>query len=260
MTHRISLLKGKTAIITGAGGGIGRGLALEMASAGANVVIAARRGATGDETAAMVVAEGGSALSVQTDVTDFNQVKKMVEAAISHFGAVDTVIHNATHGLSGVPAQLESIGDEAWDQQVAVDLLGAHHLARASFPSLKAAGNGRVLLFCSTFGHHGAAMNPTYAAIKGALRGFTKALAREWGQYGITVNAIAPSALTEPAEAFFAQAPEIKAAYLRNFPLGRIGRVREDIGRAVVAICSDDFSYITGQVIQVDGGLYTANS
>jgi 3-oxoacyl-[acyl-carrier protein] reductase len=110
----------------------------------------------------------------------------------------------------------------------------------------------------SCFGLHGAAMNPIYAALKGGDRGFVKALAREWGPDGITVNAIEPAAVTEPAEVFFNQYPEMRAKYLGNFPMRRMGRPREDIGRAVAALCGDDFGFVTAQSIQVDGGLYTA--
>ena len=110
----------------------------------------------------------------------------------------------------------------------------------------------------SCFGLHGAAMNPIYAALKGGDRGFVKALAREWGPDAITVNAVEPASATEPTELFFNQYPQVRAQYLGNFPMGRMGRPREDIGRAVAALCSEDFGFVTAQSIQVDGGLYTA--
>lgn len=252
------LLEGRTAIVTGAGGGIGRGIALALAAEGANVVIAARRSATGEETAARIRAEGGVALPIQTDVTVYGQVEATVAAAVAKFGGLDIVVHNASHGLSGVPANLEDITEENWDAQAAVSLGGAFHCARAAFPYLQASGRGRFVILCSAFGLHGAGMNPAYASHKGGERGFTKGLAREWGPHKITVNAISPAAATEPTEVFFAQNPAVRDQYLSNFPMRRMGREREDIGESVVSICSDGFGYVTGQVIQVDGGLYTA--
>lgn len=252
------ILQGKTALVTGAGGGVGRGIALAMAEVGANVVIAARRGSTGEETAGLIRAEGGRALAIETDVTRMDDVRRAVDGAVKQFGRLDILVHNATHGASGHPKQLEDFADDDWDEQLAVDLAGAHHCALAAFDALRANGCGRVMLLCSAFGLHGASLNPAYAAIKGGIRGLTKALAREWGPSGITVNAISPAALTPPTEAFFALNPPLRDRYIANFPLGRMGREREDVGRAVAALCGDGLGYVTGQIIQVDGGLYTA--
>lgn len=252
------LLQGRVAIVTGAGAGIGRGIALALAAAGAQVVVAARRSQTGDETVAMIEAEGGSAFSIQTDVADRAQVKAMVVATLERYGRIDIAVHNASSGRSGHPARLAEIDDDAWREQSGVALGGARNLAVEAFDALRASGVGRIVLLGSAFGLHGAAMNPVYAALKGAERGLTKSLAREWGRFGITVNMICPAAATEPTEVFFAQNPALKQAFLANFPLGRMGRPREDIGMAVVSICGDGFGYVTAQSIQVDGGLYTA--
>lgn len=254
----VETLTGKTALVTGAGGGLGRGIALAMAEAGARVVIAARRGATGEETAELIRGEGGEALALEVDVTVLEDVEKAVSAALASFGGLDIMVHNATHGASGHPKQLQDFEDDDWDTQVAVDLIGAHHCAVAGFEALRASEGGRVILLCSTFGLHGAALNPAYAAIKGGIRGLTKALAREWGPSGITVNAIAPSAMTAASEAFFASQPELYRSYVANFPCGRMGHERNDIGRVVAGLCGPGMGYVTGQIIQVDGGLYTA--
>lgn len=223
------------------------------------MVIAARRGATGEETAKLIRAEGGKALAEQVDVTRPDDVERAVASTLSHFGSLDILVHNATHGSSGHPKRLEDFEDEDWDAQVAVDLIGAHNCAVAAFDALRARGAGQVILLCSTFGLHGAALNPAYAAIKGGIAGLTKSLAREWGPSGITVNAIAPSAMTAASAEFFASQPELYERYIANFPLGRIGSEREDVGRAVAALCAPGMAYVTGQIIQVDGGLYTAN-
>jgi len=251
-------LAGQTALVTGAGGGIGRGIALELAAAGAQVVVAARRGTTGEETAQLIRAEGGQALAIEADVTCLLDMQRAVNAALERFAGLDILVHNATHGASGHPKQLQDFADDDWDAQVAVDLVGAHHCALTAHEALSASGAGRMILLCSTFGLHGAALNPAYAAIKGGIRGLTKALAREWGPQGITVNAISPSALTAASAAFFDSNPTLRDAYIANFPLGRMGHERDDIGRAVVGLCGEGMGYITGQIIQVDGGLYTA--
>ena len=250
-------LEGRVALITGAGGGVGRGIALALASAGAKVTIAARRAATGDETAELIRREGGTALSVQTDVARRDDVEQAVARTVETFGGLDIMIHNASSGLSGIPAQLEQITEQAWDEQLAVGMDGSLHCAQAAFAHLKRGGHGRYIGLNSAFGLHGAGMNPTYAAGKGALRGFIKALAREWGPHGITVNAIAPASSTDASDAFFEQNLPLKEAYLRNFPMRRMGQPRQDIGGVIVGLCGDGFGYVSGQTLFVDGGLMT---
>lgn len=251
-------LRGRTAVVTGAGGGIGRGIALALAAEGASVVIAARRLVTGEETAALIRAEQGEALALECDVSRQSQVDAAITAIIDAYGALDIVVHNANASDSAMPVAFEAITDANWMSQAAVAWDAAFFLAQAAHVHLKKSGRGRFIMLGSCFGLHGAAMNPIYSALKGGDRGFVKALAREWGPDGITVNAIEPAAATEPTEVFFNQYPEVRAKYLANFPMGRLGRPREDIGRAVAALCFDDFGFITAQSIQVDGGLYTA--
>lgn len=257
-TRQPGLLKGRTAIVTGAGGGIGRGLACALGLAGANVVVAARRASTGEETADLVRRDGGMALAVETDVSDRGAVYRMTAAAVAAFGGVDIAIHNASSGLSGKAFALEEVTDPDWDEQVGVALGATFHLAQATFPHLRASGHGRFIVFTSSQGLHGGAMNPVYAATKSAQRGFVKALAREWGPHGIVVNGVAPAALTDAARDYLERDPERSARALASFPLGRMGDMRDDIGAAVVALCSDHWRYVTGQTIAVDGGYYTA--
>ena len=251
-------LSGRRAIVTGSGGGLGRGIAIALAAAGAQVAIAVRRRSTGEETAAMISAAGGKALVVEADVSSRSAVRSAVQRCVEAFGGLDIIIHNANAAESALPVRLEEITDEQWDRQARVAWDGALWLAQSALPHLKASAHARCVLLGSAFGLHGAGFNPIYSALKGGIRGLTKSLAREWGPFGITVNAIQPSGATEPTEVFFNQNPAVRDAYMRNFPLGRMGTPREDIGGAVVAICSDEFQYVTGQSIMVDGGLYTA--
>lgn len=252
------LLAGRTALVTGAGGGVGRGVALALAGAGANVIILARRGVTGAGTAAMIVTRGGRALSLETDVSDRGQVINAIQDGVRHFGGLEIVIHNASSGLAGKPAKLDEITDAMWNEQCGVGLDATYYLAHAALPHLRGHGRGRFLVMSSSQGLHGGAMNPAYPAVKNAMRGLVKALAREWGRHGILVNAVAPAALTEAAAAYFERNPEIQAKIMRGIPLGRLGDSRADIGAAVVAMCSDHWRYVTGLTIPVDGGNYSA--
>jgi 3-oxoacyl-[acyl-carrier protein] reductase len=253
------LLAGRVALVTGAGGGIGRGIAQALAAAGACVVVTGRRGPTCDETVAMIAAEAGTAIAVETDVSNEAAVQRAVQAAVERFGGLDIVVQNANAGAdSARPIAMDAITEEDLLRQARVAWDGSFLCARAALPHLKGSGRGRFIVLGSSFGLHGAAMNPVYSALKGGDRGFVKSLAREWGPHGITVNGIEPSAATEPTEVFFAQNPAVRELYVKLFPLGRLGAPREDIGRAVVALCSDLMGYVTGQNLPVDGGLYTA--
>jgi NAD(P)-dependent dehydrogenase (short-subunit alcohol dehydrogenase family) len=255
---KTSLLQGRTALVTGAGGGIGRGLAMALASAGANVVIAARRAETGDETRALIEAEGGHAICCAGDVAERAAVQAAVDLALQRFGGLDIVVHNASSGQSGLPTACETITDAVFDEQYGVALDAAFHLAQAAFEPLRASGHGRFILLSSAQGLHGGAMNPVYAAVKSAQRGMAKALAREWGRHGITVNAIAPAAETDATRAYFERQPALREQILGTIALRRMGDMREDIGAAVVALSSDLMRFVTGQIIPVDGGAYTA--
>ncbi len=258
MSGSLQLLAGRTALVTGAGGGIGRGLALALAAAGANVVIAARRAETGDETRALIEAEGGRAVCVAGDVAQQAHVQRAVRAALERFGGLGIVVHNASSGLSSVPIGCEAIDDAGFDAQFGVALDAAFHLAQAAFEPLRASGHGRFVILSSAQALHGGAMNPVYAAVKNAQRGMAKALAREWGQHGVTVNAIAPASETEATKAYFERNPQIHAQIVGTIALRRMGDMRQDIGGAVVALCSDLMRFVTGQIIPVDGGAYTA--
>ncbi|WP_022981579.1 SDR family NAD(P)-dependent oxidoreductase [Ideonella sp. B508-1] len=253
------LLAGRVAFVTGAGAGIGRGIAQALAGAGAHVAVTGRRRDTCDETARLIAGEGGSAWALEVDVSDFAAVSRAVEATVDRWGGLDILVQNANAGGdSALPIALEDVTEEDWMRQARVAWDGSFHCAQAAFTHLKASGRGRFIVLGSAFGLHGAAMNPVYSALKGGDRGFVKSLAREWGGHGITVNAIQPSAATEPTRVFFAQNPAVHQAYLSMFPLGRMGEPREDIGRAVVALASDLMGYVSGQNLPVDGGLFTA--
>jgi 3-oxoacyl-[acyl-carrier protein] reductase len=254
------LLEGRVALVTGAGGGIGRGIALALAAAGANVAVTGRRLSTCEDTLRLIDEEHGNAIALEMDVSNEQAVREAVVHTVAQWGRLDIVVQNANAGGdSSHPIALESVTEEDWYRQARVAWDGTLHCAQATLPQLKKAkGRGRFIVLGSAFGLHGAAMNPVYAALKGGDHGLVKSLAREWGPHGITVNAIEPAAMTEPAEAYFAQNPAVRDMFIGMFPMGRMGVPRDDIGRAVVALSSDLMGYVTGQNLPVDGGLYTA--
>jgi 3-oxoacyl-[acyl-carrier protein] reductase len=250
-------LAGRTALVTGSGGGIGRGIALALAEAGANVLIAARRALTGDAVAREITDAGGRALSVQTDVTRRSEVDAAVARAVESFGGLDIVVHNASSGRSPEPATLEGVTDELWEAHASVAIRAAFHCAQAALPHFRARGAGRYIVLTSAVALQGSAYLPVYAAVKNAQRGFVKALAREWGPWGIHVNAIAPAAETPAVTRYFEQNPHLRAGAIERMPLRRMGDPRSDIGAAAVFLAGEGSRFITGQTLVVDGGNYT---
>ncbi|WP_294219244.1 SDR family NAD(P)-dependent oxidoreductase [uncultured Sphingomonas sp.] len=250
-------LEGRVALVTGAGGGIGRDLACALGAAGAHVGIAVRRIETGEETANLISAEGGPrSLVIRMDMTDHASIAAGVAALAGEFGAVDIIIQNAAAPDSAYPMSADVTDEVAWRRQADITLGGTLVLAQAGHPHLKASGQGRFIVMTSNFGYHGAAMNAIYSTTKASLRGFIKSLAREWGPDRITVNAISPAAATPPTRVFFSQYPAMEAAYRRKFALGTLGDPRRDIGEGAVALCAGYLGFMTGQTLFLDGGLF----
>ncbi|HEX4540567.1 MAG TPA: SDR family oxidoreductase [Acidimicrobiales bacterium] len=251
-------LEGRTGIVTGAGQGVGRGIALALAGEGANVVIAARRAATGEPVAAEIRDRGGSAICVQTDVTVRGEVEAAVAATLERFGALEIMVHNAFGGRAGASHRLEEVDDRMWQGFSRTAVWGSFHCAQLAFPHLRAAGrHGRLVLVTSPAGVEGSANIPIYAPVKAAQRAMAKSLAREWGEHGITVNCIAPVAETPALLGAFEANPELRKRVTGRVPLGRIGDAERDIGSVVVFLAGDASGYVTGQTIVCDGGSFT---
>jgi len=252
-------LTGRVALVSGAGGsGIGRGTAQAFGGAGATVIVTARRLDAAEEAAEEIRTDGGTAHAVALDTSSSESCRAAIRAAADLCGRLDIVVHNATHGLSASVAPIDDIDAEWWDSQAAVSLAGSFYLAREAFPHLKASDAGRLILFTSLRGVAGLDPNPAYAVQKAAVRGMTRALAHEWGAYGITVNAIAPAALSKPSLDYFAAHPEARAFVEAVIPLKRMGDPRRDVGEAIVAIAGPAGQYLTGQTVVLDGGLFSA--
>jgi len=247
-------LAGRSILVTGAGRGLGRGVALACAAAGADVVVASPR-ENGAETVAAIEARGGSAAWTRCDATAAGDVEAAVAAAVERIGGLDVVIHNATSRRSSEPVQLEDVDDELWHEHASVSLDGAFHCAQAALPHLRER-RGRLILMTSPAGIEGSAMLPVYAMVKGAIRGFAKSLAREWAPLGVTVNVISPLAETPAMTSAYEKDPTLEERLARVVPMGHLGDPETEIGPAVVFLAGDGAGYITGQTLAVDGGRF----
>jgi len=243
-------LSGKTIVITGAGAGLGRAIAVVAATAGAHVIVAAPRD-NGAGTVALIEAAGGSAEWAPCDVTNAEEV----EAAFARADVVHGVVHNATSRLSNVPAKLAEIDRAQYDVHASESLLGALHCAREALPRLPDPG-GRYVLMTSPAGMQGSLTNPLYGVVKGGIRGFTKSLAREWAPLRHTVTCVSPLAATDALTVAFQNDPTMEARLTSRVPLGWFGDPERDVAPPVVFLLSDEARYITGQTLVVDGGRF----
>ncbi len=242
-------LKDKKAIVTGGGRGIGRAIALALASQGADVAIFDRDEAGAGETAALVGKAGRAALALAVDVSRYSEVEEQVNKILDLWGGLDIVVNNA--GITR-DALLIRMSEEDWDQVLAVNLKGAFNLSRAAVRSMMKQRSGCFVNIASIIGLMGNAGQINYAASKGGLIALTKSLARETASRGIRVNAIAPGFI---ATEMSGKIPEkIREEMIKSIPLGRMG-TPEDVAGAVLFLVSPAGSYITGQVLVVDGGM-----
>ena len=242
-------LSGKTAIITGAAGGLGRAFALGFASRGANVVVADMNTEGAAETVSMIENAGGKAISVQVNVADKASCEAMVDAAISAFGSVDSLVNNAALYATLNRADFWELDGDEWDKVMAVNVKGAW-LASSAFYK-KANQGGSIINIASATFFSGSPLWMHYVASKGALVGMTRVMAREAGAKEITVNAIAPGfTLTE---ASLSQIDDAANYGVSSRSIKRASQPEDIVGTAMF-LASDDASYITGQTIIVDGG------
>ena len=245
-------LAGRAAIVTGAGQGVGEGIARALAARGASVVVAARRAETGEPVAEALRAAGGDAVCIETDVTRAADLDACVAATVERFGAVEMVVHNAHHG--GVVHRIEALDPKVWDDNSRTAVWGMLHCARAAEEQLVRAGDrGRFVVITSPAALEGSADRPVYSAVKAAQRGMARWLARQWGRHGVTVNAVAPVAMSPSLEDAFRD-DALRERVLGRAALGRVGDPATDIGPIVAFLCSDDARFVTGQTVICDGG------
>ena len=242
-------LSGRVALVTGASRGIGRAIALRMAQQGA-VVVAAARGANAKPTADEIGGSGGRAEAIALDVTDAQAASAAIAGVLKRHGRIDVLVNNA--GIARDQLMLRLKRDD-WDAVLATNLTSAFVLTQAALKPMVRQRGGRIICISSVVGQRGNAGQANYAASKAGLIGFAKAVALEVGSRGITVNVVAPGMIeTDMTRAI---AEPARQAWESMIPLARLG-TPDDVAAAVCFLVSDEASYITGQVLAVNGGMY----
>lgn len=244
-------LQDRVVVVTGGGSGIGQAICLRFAREGAAVVVADWHEARAQETAAMVHAAGGAALAVGADVSQEADVAVLAAAAQARFGTVDILVNNAAISDGD---DLRTISADQWDHNLAVVLRSVFLCTKAVLPGMIEQQRGCVVNIASVNGQTGLGGEP-YSAAKAGVINLTQNVAVKYGQYGVRANAIVPGTVQTPIwQARVAQVPDIFARLTAWYPLGRVGQP-EDIANAALFLASDEASWITGTVLNVDGGL-----
>ena len=243
-------LQGRTALVTGASQGIGKACAVELARAGATVALAARNEARLAETAAEIAAAGGQAAVFALDVASEESIKAGAKAVLVQLGKVEILVNNAGITRDGLVLRMKR---PDWDEVLGTNLTGAFLLTQALLSPMLRNRWGRIVNITSVVGRTGQTGQVNYAASKAGLIGMTRALAREVASRGITVNAVAPGYIETPMTAVLDE--KQREAMLAQIPLGRPGTDAE-IAQAVAFLASDAAAYITGQVLDVNGGMF----
>ena len=240
-------LDGRVAVISGAGDGIGRGIATVFAAEGANVVVAERN----EETGRRVADEIGG-LFVRTDVAVKDDVVAAIVAATERWGRLDILVNNAWGG--GMLCRVEHKTEDLFAKGFGVGFYGPFWAMQAAFPTMKAQGYGRIISLCSLNGTNAHMGTAEYNSAKEALRALTRTAAREWAGYGICANIICPAAKSAASRAVFDEHPELEAAADAANPKGRMGDPETDIAPVALFLASEDCRYLTGNTLFVDGG------
>ena len=246
----MSSMNGRVALVTGASQGIGRACALALAKAGAHVALAARNEAKLAEVAAEITAAGGTAAVFSLDVANEESIHAGAKAVLAHFGKVEILVNNAGITRDTLSMRMKRAD---WDAVLTTNLTGAFLLTQAMMSSMLKSRWGRIVNITSVVGQTGQAGQANYAASKAGLIGLTKSLARELASRNITVNAVAPGYIETPMTDVLNE--QQRSAMTTQIPLARAG-TPEDIAHAVAFLASDNASYITGHVLDVNGGMY----
>ncbi|MGA7522311.1 MAG: 3-oxoacyl-[acyl-carrier-protein] reductase [Acidobacteriaceae bacterium] len=243
-------LEGRTALVTGASQGIGRACALALAKAGARIALAARNEDKLNQVAAEIASQGGAAAVFSLDLSREDSIKACAKAALAHFGSIEILVNNA--GITRDTLTLRMKRSD-WDDVLQTNLTGAFLMTQALLSPMLKARWGRIINITSVVGETGQAGQANYAASKAGLIGLTKSLARELASRNITANAVAPGYIETAMTAVLDE--KQRASMLAHIPLGRAGS-DADIAGAVCFLASDEAAYITGHVLDVNGGMY----
>lgn len=244
-------LANKTAVVTGASRGIGRAIAIKLAAEGANIILNYRSSIKSvEEVMAEINALGGKAVAVQGDVSSFAEAEKIIKAAVENFGSLDILVNNAGITKDGLLMRMK---EEDFDSVIETNLKGTFNCIRHATPIMMKQRSGRIVNMSSVVGVAGNAGQVNYSASKAGVIGITKSAAKELASRGITVNAVAPGFIqTDMTDVL---SDKVKEDILSGIPLKRLGRP-EEIADLVSFLVSDSGSYITGQVININGGMF----
>jgi meso-butanediol dehydrogenase/(S,S)-butanediol dehydrogenase/diacetyl reductase len=250
MSQELSGLAGKVAIVTGAGQGVGQGIALALARRGVRIAAQGRTRSKVDETCHLIEERGGTGIAIAGNVKDPADLARCVETTVKELGGIQILVNNAQEVPLGT---LNQLSDEAFQAGWESGPLATFRMMRLCYPHLK--GDGSIVNLGSTSARRwDAAAYGAYAAVKEAIRSLSAAAATEWGGDGIRTNVIMPHAKSPALAAWTESNPEEAAAFVATIPMGRIGECEEDIGEFVAFLCSDAARYVSGQTIAVDGG------
>lgn len=247
-------LKGRTAVVTGGGDGIGLGVVRRLVQAGAAVVIAELDEAKGRAAESEMQAVGGQGTFIPCDVTRRDQVEAVVAHAIAHFGGVDILVNNAYRG--GHPSRFEDLDDARFVASLDINLMAAKWAMQAAYPAMREKGWGRIINVGSLNGVNAHMGTADYNVGKEALRALTRSAAREWAPFGICANVICPAAASANFKLFAAHQPELAASAQRSNPMHRMGDPDQDIAGVVLFLAGEDARYLTGNTLFVDGGAH----
>ncbi|MEH6482960.1 MULTISPECIES: SDR family NAD(P)-dependent oxidoreductase [Pseudomonas] len=250
----MALLTNQVAVITGAGGGIGRGIALSFVKEGAAVVVAELDSTSGEAVVAELKALGGQAAYIKTDVCSKADIEAAIQLAVDEFGGLDILVNNAFAPTPNV--LLEEKTDAMLEQTLSSTVWAAWWAMKAALPHMKARGGGKIINFYSIDIEIGAWLHGDYNTAKSAIVGLTRSAASEWGRFNIRTNAIAPTAMGATFHKLAAENPGFAEMSASMRPLGRCGEPEADIGPVVVFLASDMSRFVTGETIHVDGGLH----
>lgn len=245
-------LAGRAAIITGAGDGVGLGMAKRFAAEGAAVLVAEFNEETGKAAAGALQAAGAKAQFFKCDVTEQAQVEAMVATCVEQFGSVDILVNNAYRGMGY--HRVEKMPDENFEHALKINFWAAKWSMTAAFPYMKSNRWGRIINVGSLNGVNAHVGTTDYNISKEALRALTRTAAREWAPYGICANIICPAAASSSFRTFSERQPELATAMEAANPMGRMGDPEKDIGGVALFLASEDARYLTGNTLFVDGG------
>jgi len=248
----LSILKDKVALITGAGQGVGQGIALALADTGVKIAAVGRTLAKLEATCDLAQERGGTAIALEANVKDADDLARVVEATVSELGGLDILVNNAQEVPLG---PLDKVSDEDFIAGFESGPLATLRLMKLARPHMVKAGGGVIFNLVSSAGiRWDMAGYGAYGSAKQAIRPLTRAAASEWGGDNIRVLSIAPHAESPGMKYWIENNPDEAQAFFKSIPLGRVGKCEEDIGRAIVSLCSPNMAYLTGATIPLDGG------